>query len=282
MESRQTLRGPLFGSLNGDPYNLRAEELAKEECMRGIDVRREWSEKQMVGSFGGCDIPGTPDAMFEDHEGRLTCVQVVRVPFFVGMSAAEIAEVTYQTVLTKAVKSQAWMKATRILPADFIIFCWYPFQPPEGTGARAQALVEKLRSAGWPFSLRGMLPAEPDALFPLKFAWSRHGREGGCMGRRTSKKGAISEADLSLFTPSDFETDDEEETQWDLFGSTDADESSAESGCELQEGGDSSRPGLRQLPEAGASSEHLPAAHISGEHLPEASVSSELSPAWAE
>lgn len=192
-----------------------------EECMRGVDVRREWSEMQMVGSFGGMMFPGTPDGMFEDWEGHLTCVQVVRVPLHPEMSTAEIAETIYNTVLTKILKSQTWMKFTHIVPRDFIIFCWLP---PllnvyvEACHERAQALVERVRNEGWPFYLKLMVPTQPGALFPAKFAF----RHGGCEGRellsqKVRRRSNISEYELSTFDPTDFDSSDGDAPDWDIF-----------------------------------------------------------------
>jgi len=207
-------------SLNEDPFNLRAEELAMEECMRGIDVRRQWSETQLIRSFGGCQIPGTPDGMFEDWDGRLTCVQVVRVPARPEMSFDQLEDLLYTIVLTKIIKSQAWMKATGVLPFEFYIFCWLP---PCGFGAsghncgQAQALVDKLKSEGWPFYLKVMEPSEPGALFPTKFAFHHAGCEHRELLHKRSKR-SVSEADLSTFDPSCFTDDVEEEPmEWDIF-----------------------------------------------------------------
>jgi hypothetical protein len=199
-------KGKEKGSLNSCPYNLEAERLAMEDCMRGLDVRREWSETEMVSSFGGGMIPGTPDGMFEEWQGvegksRLTCVQVVRAPIHRGMDFDEIEEVLYQTVLTKIWKSQMWMKSTHIVPDEFIIFLWKPFQSVEGTGEKAQALIEKCRQTGWPFVFRCKVPAEPGSIFPLMFAWQGAGREGGMEGRFGKKRSKVSEADLSTFFP---------------------------------------------------------------------------------
>merc|ERR1712032_767123 len=136
-------------------------ELAMLECMRGVDVRREWTEAQLVSTFGGTMFPGTPDGMFEDWEGNLTCVQVVRVPLRPDMSAEEEEETIYNTVLTKLIKSQQWMRATRTLPRDFVIFCWcqtWSQQAGNRASERTQELMERVRSDGWPFILKLMVP----------------------------------------------------------------------------------------------------------------------------
>lgn len=227
-------------SLNADPFNVEAERLAMEDCMQGVDVRREWTETQMVMSFGGMMLPGTPDGMYEDHDGRLTCVQVVRVPLTSSMSPAEMENVYYQTVLTKLVKSQKWVLSTQTMPHEFIIFCWLPFATSEGTGDRAQALIERVRDAGWPFCLRAKVPAEPGALFPAMFAWRGAGREGGSEGhgRRRTR---ISESELSTVDPTEWihgeQADEECDLGWDLFGEwSSADDEGRAHGVEEEDG----------------------------------------------
>lgn len=202
---------PLFpsGSLNNDPRNLRAEELAMAECMRGVDVRRTWSETQMLCVLGKNPLPGTPDGMFEDWEGSLTCVQVVRVPFISGSDPMSHSRVLYETVLTKILKSQSWMRSSQTVPRDFIIFCWIPDLEggmPESCAELAETLVARVRAEGWPFSLRLMSPSEPGELFPAKFAFCSTG----------ARSCRVSESDLSTFDPSDFCSDDEP-PDWDIF-----------------------------------------------------------------
>merc|ERR1719265_268333 len=110
------------------------------------------------------------------------------------------------------------MKSTCIMPHEFIIFLWLPFQTPEGTGKKAQDLIDRCSQEGWPFRLRVKLPAEPGSLFPLKFAWQRTGREGGAESRsRKHCSKNISEADLSTFDMGSFGEDEQEETLPDLF-----------------------------------------------------------------
>merc|ERR1712032_80688 len=76
------------------------------------------------------------------------------------MTPQEAEDVLYETVLTKVYKSQHWMKATHILPTNFIIFCWVP---PLTTGTwdkcgdRVDLLMEKLRAEGWPFYVKLLL-----------------------------------------------------------------------------------------------------------------------------
>lgn len=40
-------------SLNMDPRNLLAEELAMDACMKDLDVRRTWNETSLVSTFNG-------------------------------------------------------------------------------------------------------------------------------------------------------------------------------------------------------------------------------------
>jgi len=189
-----------------------------EDCMQGLEIRRVWSELENVVSFGGKMMPGTPDGMYEDHQGRLTCVQVVRLPITKDMSDREIEQVVYQTVLEKIKKSQQWMLAAHQLPYEFIIFCWLPFQPSDFCGQRTQALVDRMRAQGWPFCLRVKLAADPGSLFPTKFAWRRLGRDGGANGCR-SRKRPVSEDDLSTMDLEDFRNtvDSEDCYDWDIF-----------------------------------------------------------------
>merc|ERR1719310_2647727 len=99
--------------------------------------------------------------MFEDWNGDLTCVQVVRAPINQSMDEQDISQTLYQTVLAKVVKSQKWMIATKTKPRYFIIFCWLP-RLKEGyreiSGARTQSLVNFVRQQGWPFYVRAMVP----------------------------------------------------------------------------------------------------------------------------
>jgi hypothetical protein len=182
-----------------------------EECTKNVEVGKMWSEQDMVYSFGGGEIPGTPDGMFEDTAGRLTCVQVVRVPVLADMSSSVLADRMLETVLTKVLKSQAWMKATRIVPDDFVVFCWLlPLGRPRDLAValrHSRSLIKRVRSGGWPFSLHVTVPDEPEKLFPSQFA--RHWRNGHRMKMPNM-------ADIVAFRPSDFE-EEEEPSQWDIF-----------------------------------------------------------------
>lgn len=200
-----------MNSLNNDPHNVRAEELAMEKCMQDCHVQRRWSEQQMVVTFGGGEVAGTPDGMFEDADGSLFCVQVVRMPVLPEMIFQTMAAQIYEVVLTKLVKSMQWMKYTRIVPRDFVIFCWFlPLLRKRDLAAalqRPRALIKRVRGDGWPFSLRLAVAEQPDMLFPLKFAHEQP--------MRSRREVRFSEADLS--SRPDFEIDDDDPFEWDLF-----------------------------------------------------------------
>jgi len=196
------------GSLNADPYNTQAEELAVAECARGLEVRRTWTEKEMVCSFGGCVFPGTPDGMFETWEGELTCVQVVRVPIVSHMSDDEVQEVLSRTVLTKVVKSQSWLRATHTAPFDFVIFCWLPFSINCCVAERTHELMRRVQDLDPRFSLRLRVPAIAGSLFPALFAHHTLSKMG---------KGSVSicESDVSTYNE-ETESEDDEECVWDI------------------------------------------------------------------
>jgi hypothetical protein len=157
-------------SLNPDPYNLCAEELAMADCTQGVAVRRTWSEKEMVRTFGGQISPGTPDGMFESWDGTLTCVQVVRAPLTAELSLEGLQETLRQTILTKVVKSQHWLRAVNVAPQDFIIFCWLPFPVPLAVVDDSEALMQRVQDLDARFSLRLRVPPEVGSLFPALFA----------------------------------------------------------------------------------------------------------------
>lgn len=203
-------------TLNEDPYNVYAEELAMEVCKLGFEVAAELLETDLVFSSCGHLVQGTPDGGFRDAEGLLRLVQVVRVPLLPEMDEDEVAEILYDTVLTKVVKSQVWMKETGTLPHDFTIFCWLPpvgaYQAClEETEALlwTDALIWNLRAGGWPFSLVIQVPEEPGRLFPRNFGFRNFGRP---------KKDYADEVKYFLVA-ADFEEDDEEDLifDWDLF-----------------------------------------------------------------
>lgn len=195
-------------SLNSDPYNLRAEEQALRDCTLGVEVRRTWCETEMVRSIDGRHFPGTPDGMFETWDGILTCVQVVRVPLVPRLSPDAMMETLAQTVLTKVVKSQQWLCASHVVPADFVIFCWLPFPIPDAVAAAAEELMLHVRVRDPRFSLRLRVPAEADALFPALFA-SNHEAHSQ---KRTR---VYSWSDVAT-AGSDTESDDEDACSWDI------------------------------------------------------------------
>lgn len=211
-------------TLNEDPYNVFAEDLAMEMCKLGFEVAAELMETDLVFTTCGSLVSGTPDGGFRDHEGLLRLVQVVRVPLLPEMDEDEVADILYDTVLTKVVKSQTWMKETATLPHDFTIFCWLP---PVGAYRACleetdallwtDALIWNLRAGGWPFSLVIQVPEEPGKLFPRNFGFRHFNKE-----KKDYAPG------LSYFlNAADFDSSDDEDDEvlfsWDLdFDSHDA------------------------------------------------------------
>lgn len=199
-------------SLNADPYNVRAEELALEDCMLGVEIRRIWSERELVCCFDGRHLPGTPDGMFESWDGALTCVQVVRVPLRIELSLSDMEETLSNTVLIKVVKSQSWLRAAQIVPHDFVIFCWLPFLVAPELLCHAASLMTRVRTYDPRFSLRLRVPAQPDALFPVLFACNQD----------LQRSGSVSWSDVATYTSSDSQSNgDEEECMWDITWSWD-------------------------------------------------------------
>lgn len=221
------------GTLNEDPFNVRAEEQALQECTAGAEVRRVWSELEMVRSFGGHVIPGTPDGMFERWDGSLTCVQVVRVPIVVSMSAGEAAEVLAGTILTKVVKSQQWLRNSHVSPEEFIIFCWLPHPISEETAQHGRDLIEWVQQRDARFSLRLRLPSDTSALFPALFA---HNHE-------SARKRCFAECDVSTFAGY-LDSEEEEESdgcEWDITWGWADDFGLQEEACKV--GGEASEQG---------------------------------------
>lgn len=163
-------------SLNSNPFNTRAEELALLDCTVGVEVRRVWAEQEMVRSFGGQMTPGTPDGMFESWDGELTCVQVVRVPLVKQSDILTMQDTVAQTIVTKVIKSQSWLRFTQAMPSNFVIFCWLPYCIPEEVFEHAELLMERIRVLDRRFSLRLRTPAEPGAIFPAGFATNHDAR----------------------------------------------------------------------------------------------------------
>lgn len=242
IEVTSTFTGTTWQTLNEDPYNVRAETLALEHCKQGFDVMEEMTETDLLRFSCGSMIPGTPDGGFlcvdhedpdEHPEGLLCLVQVVRVPLLPEMDAEEAVDILYDTVLTKIVKSQAWMTHTGTLPHDFIIFCWLP---PVGAYEVClevieesksllwiEALLWNVRSGGWPFSLEVRVPDEPGGIFPTHFGSTTAGK----------KKDYFSSLCYHLDLKHFEEADEEELWAWHIF---DEDLDEAEEGDAFVEG----------------------------------------------
>merc|ERR1719210_2986675 len=135
------------------------------------------------------------------------------------------------------------MRSTRTLPDDFTIFGWLPCETPEECGRKAERLVEQQREEGWPFYLKLHVPPDPGSLFPCKFAFRQYGRLGWS-GDLPRKPKTISEADLSTFEPTDFESDTEEDPEFDVFALSDVEESEEVSSEEVSSEEVSSEEGL--------------------------------------
>mmetsp|Transcript_95748 Transcript_95748/g.166343 ORF Transcript_95748/g.166343 Transcript_95748/m.166343 type:complete len:258 (+) Transcript_95748:506-1279(+) len=179
-----------------------------QDCTQGVDIRRTWSEKEMVRAIDGRLFPGTPDGMFENWDGALTCVQVVRVPLVSELSLHGMQETLARTITTKVVKSQQWLRASHVVPHDFIIFCWLPFTISESVAGHAELLMQQIRLLDPRFSLRLRVPAQPGALFPALFAVNYE--------VSVQKARAYSWSDITTYPESEPETDDEEECMWDI------------------------------------------------------------------
>lgn len=209
-EGQEVCRG-LWGtdSLNADPFNVRAEELALQDCAMGVEVRRTWTEQEMTRSFGGQMSPGTPDGMFESWDGDLTCVQVVRVPLVADADVRSMEDTLAQTVLTKVIKSQSWLRFTQAMPRDFIIFCWLPFRVPEAVAAHATNLMERVRMIDHRFSLRLRTPAEPNAIFPALFATNHEARV-------KSRSRSLTESDVTNYEECLSQDSSDDPMDWDI------------------------------------------------------------------
>jgi len=205
------IRAPLGGfrgspiseatSLNSDPWNLRAEEQALETCIGERPVRRVWTERELVRTFGGHMSAGTPDGMFELWDNTTTCVQVVRAPWRSMHSTEALGETLQYTVLTKVIKSQAWLRMSSSTPDVFVIFVWLPFSAGHEAEAPARDLMARVRELDPRFELQLKVAEVPADLFPPLFATS-------CSLRKASQ---FSEADIR--SEDDFSTDDSSE-EW--------------------------------------------------------------------
>jgi len=162
-------------------------------------------------------LPGTPDGMFECWDGALTCVQVVRVPLVAEMSLGEKEDALLQTVLTKVVKSQAWLSATSVMPAEFVIFCWLPFQIESVLLASVEESMERIRALDPRFSLCLRVPADAGALFPALFACN--------YSVEAQRSRARSWSEVATFTGSSLENSDDEDgsAAWDITWAWDED-----------------------------------------------------------
>jgi len=161
------------GSLNHDPFNLRAEELALEDVISDRDVRRTWTEAELVRSFAGQLTPGTPDGMVELWDESVICIQVVRTPILQTMTVEDMKTTLAQTVVAKVVKSQAWLRHSQVMPHEFVIFAWLPFSPDGAVLAHAEALIARVRNEkDSRFTLRLRIPEDVEALFPVLFGTS--------------------------------------------------------------------------------------------------------------
>eukprot|EP00930_Biecheleria_cincta_P086690 TRINITY_DN75952_c0_g1_i1.p1 TRINITY_DN75952_c0_g1~~TRINITY_DN75952_c0_g1_i1.p1 ORF type:complete len:274 (+),score=52.13 TRINITY_DN75952_c0_g1_i1:198-1019(+) len=196
-------------SLNTNPFNTRAEELALLDCTVGVEVRRLWTEQEMVRSFGGQMSPGTPDGMFESWDGELTCVQVVRVPLLKNSDVLTMQNTVAQTVITKVIKSQSWLRFTQAMPSNFVIFCWLPHHVPQEVLEHAELLMERIRVFDRRFSLRLRTPAEPGAIFPSGFATHHEARV-------KSRNPGFTESDISSLEDFIFEQEEDDGVCWDI------------------------------------------------------------------
>lgn len=170
----------------------------------------------MVCTFGGHMCPGTPDGMFESWDGALTCVQVVRVPLVASMGPELMQDVLAQTLLTKVIKSQRWLRACRVVPQDFAIFCWLPFAIPDSVVESADLLMQRVHELDPRFSHRLRVPAEPGALFPAQFAFVSGS------GKFEPRCRSVSESEVCAFTSTAYESDEDEERSWDITWSWDS------------------------------------------------------------
>jgi hypothetical protein len=163
-------QGKSTGSLNHDPFNVRAEELAVEDVIDDRDVRRTWTEAELVRGFAGQLTPGTPDGMVELWDESIICIQVVRAPLLPNMAVEDMKTTLAQTVVAKVVKSQAWLRHTQVMPHEFVIFAWLPFSPDGAVLAHAEALMARVRTEkDSRFTLRLRIPEDVEALFPVLF-----------------------------------------------------------------------------------------------------------------
>jgi len=79
-----------------------------------------------------------------------------------------------QTILTKVVTSQVWLRTSHVEPNYFIIFCWLPFEIHNDISDCANEFMNFVNQQDPRFTLRLRLPSEADELFPAKFACNQH------------------------------------------------------------------------------------------------------------
>jgi hypothetical protein len=148
--------------------------------------------------------------MYESWDGSLTCVQVVRVPLTVDLGLQDVQETLRQTILTKVVKSQHWLKATNVAPHDFIIFCWLPFAVPQAVVDSSEALMQCVHELDARFSLRLRVPPEVGSLFPALFACNH--------SVQTQRASSPSWEDVTTYTGNESSDDEDDEAffAWDF------------------------------------------------------------------
>merc|ERR1712066_677609 len=88
------------------------------------------------------------------------------------MNSEKTNETLKQTILSKVLKSQQWLRACHALPHDFVIFCWLPFSVSKLVESESYSLMQRVNRLDPRFSLRLCVPAEPHHLFPELFAYS--------------------------------------------------------------------------------------------------------------
>merc|ERR1712187_737906 len=113
-----------------------------------------------------------------------------------------------QTILTKVVKSQHWLRASYFAPHDFIIFCWLPFPITDEIAKHAETLMQQVQALDPRFSLRLRVPAHANDLFPALFA---------CNYDATKQKArGYSWSDMATFGETDSEDEDDDLCHWDI------------------------------------------------------------------
>ena len=97
-----------------DRWLQRRESPAAKNDLQSIQANLEFSRPL-----------AQPSAWVDQRKDR--GLQIVGLlPLFPELSSDGMHETLMHTVLTKVVKSQQWLRATHIVPQDFIIFAWLP------------------------------------------------------------------------------------------------------------------------------------------------------------